>query len=394
MNYLSSKTLLIICSAMCVNGLFVTAAAADSSTYVYRGNSFEELEGEPGVFSTKDRVTGHFTVNCRIAHPEGTCANLPYDNYFWIGAVRLESMEFSAGPATLPTADGNADVNAFWFSTDSSGRIVHWNIDLTFWDPSGIINVDTDKKPWGSALDSAAALGGGAVVQGNPGTWKRIGRPGTRKASVFHEHNRVYGNSVSADVCVDVPERQFHRCGNLFAWEDYDLKGKFQFTGIDINYWFIRFFDDGGYRTWWRWIFCQAGPGSIAAHTNGVTLGAVLDPDSSECETYGERVDCDAFGNCDYAQRGFENPVEVTGEWTQPTNTAKRVMNETNTFYDPWSETEQRSMVHCRENGGDMMKLGGFNIGPRARYFPFDGYATQGWSNFWLRSCNNDYKQK
>ena len=139
-------------------------------------------------------------------------------------------------------------------------------------------------------------------------------------------------------------------------------------------------------------MFCEAGPGSIAAHTNDVTLGAVLDPDSPECETYGERVDCDADGNCDHAQSGFVSPQEVTGEWIQPINTAKRVMNETNIFYDPWSETAQRSMLHCNENGGDMMKRGGFYIG--FRYFPFDGFATQGWSNYWLRSCNNAYKEK
>ena len=139
-------------------------------------------------------------------------------------------------------------------------------------------------------------------------------------------------------------------------------------------------------------MFCQAEPGSIKAHTNDVMLGAILDPNSPECDTFGERVDCDAFGNCDYAQRGFEDPLEVAGEWIQPINTAKRVVNETNTFYDPWSETMQKSMVHCNENGGDMMQHGGFFLGPRD--FPFDGYATQGWSNFWLRSCNNDYKQK
>ena len=390
MRSLVPKALLFLGTALCINILCVNAASADSATYVYRGNNFTDIQGEPGVFSTKDRVTGHFTVNCSIAHPEGTCANLPYDNYFWMGAVTLESVELSAGPASLPTDDGHADVNAFWFSTDSNGQIVFWDIDLSLWDPSGIINVDTDKKPWGSAIDSAAASGGFANVDDDPGKWRKVGRPGGRPATVFQNHNRVYGNGVAADVCVDSPDRQ--RCAYLNAWEDYDLKGTFQFTGIDINYWFIRFFDDGGYRTWWRWMFCEAGPGSIAAHTNDVTLGAVLDPDSPECQTYGERVDCDALGNCDYAQSGFVGPLEVTGEWIQPINTTKRVMNETSIVYDPWSETAQRSMVHCNENGGDMMKRGGFYIG--FRYFPFDGFATQGWTNYWLRSCNNDYKEK
>jgi len=370
----------------------VSAAAADSATYVYRGNNFEELEGDPGVFSLKDRVTGRFTVDCSIAHPEGTCANLPYENYFWLGAVRFESIYLTAGPATLPTDDGLADVNRFRFSTDSSGHIVNWDIDLTLNDPSGIINVDTDKKPWGSAIDSAAALGGGAVVQDNPGTWKKVGRPGGRPSSVFRDHNRTFGNSVGADVCVDIPRIQLHRCANLVAWEDYDLKGTFQFTGIEINYWFIRYFDDGGFRQWSRWMFCQAGPESIKALTNHITLQTILHPENPECETYGEWVQCDAFGNCDFVPRGFEGPTEVTGEWIQPINTGKAVVNLTNEFYDPWSETSYRSMVHCNENGGDMMKHGGFSIG--IRFFPFDGFATQGGSHYWLRSCNNDFKQK
>lgn len=393
MTLITKKAFLFACFAMCLNGLLVNAAAADTATYVYRGNNFEELHGEPGLFSLKDRVTGRFAVDCSIAHPEGTCANLPYDNYFWIGAVRLETVKFSAGPATLPNADGHADVNAFWFSTDESGHIVDWDIDLTLDDPSGIINVDTDNSPW-LPIDSAAAMGGGAVVSDNPGTWKKIGRPSRRPTSVFHDHNRIYGNSAGASVCVDFPTSS--RCGDLNAWEDYDSKGTFRFTGIDVNYWFIRFFDDGGYSHWWRQMFCQTGPEVINAHTNRVTLEAALDPDNPECHTYGMRVDCDAFDNCEVTYRGFENPIEVTGEWINPINTANVIANHTNNFYDPWSETSYRLMAHCNENGGDMMARGGFSINSaaRERYFPFEGFDTQGWSHYWLRSCNENYKEK
>lgn len=390
MRFLTNKTLTLVCSVMCVSCFFASAAVADSATYVYRGNNFEEVDGIPGVFSTKDRVTGHFSVDCSIAHPEGTCANLPYDNYFWMGAVALDSVQLSAGPASLPTDDGHADVYAFWFSTDASGQIVHWDIDLSLPDPSGFINVDTDNKPWGGAIDSAAALGGGGNVYDNPGTWKKIGRPAKRPTSVFQEHSRVYGNSVGADVCVYSPVRQ--RCAYLNAWENYDTKGTFQFTGVEISYWFIRFFDDGGYRQWWRWMFCEAEPGIIKAHAQGVALAALLDPVSPQCETYGERWDCDASGSCEFAPRGFENPTEVTGEWIEPISTRKLVVNETNEFHDPESGAVQRSKIHCNENAGDMMTQGGFYVGPRD--FPFEGFATQGWSNYWLRSCNNDYKEK
>ena len=230
MRFLSSKTLLIICSAMCVNGLFVNSAAADSATYVYRGNNFEELEGDPEVFSLKDRVTGRFTVDCSIAHPEGTCANLPWDNYFWLGAVRFESIHLTAGPATLPTDDGYADINRFRFSTDANGQIVHWDIDLSFMDPSGLINVDTDKKPWGSAIDSAAALGGGASVHGNPGRWKKVGTPG---GPLFN--NRTYGNSVDGGSCTYLEYRI--RCRAIHVWESYDVKGTFENTEASFETW-------------------------------------------------------------------------------------------------------------------------------------------------------------
>ena len=141
---------------------------------------------------------------------------------------------------------------------------------------------------------------------------------------------------------------------------------------------------------------CQTGSEVINAHTNRVTLGAVLDPDNPECHTYGVWVNCDALNNCEVAYRGFENPIEVTGEWIDPINTANVVANHTNNFYDPWSETSYRLMTHCKENGGDMMARGGFSINSaaRERYFPFEGFDTQGWSHYWLRSCNENSKEK
>jgi hypothetical protein len=388
MRFLNNQALLFVCSAMCINCLFVNAAVADSATYVYRGNNFEELQGEPGVFSTKDRVTGRFTIDCSIAHPEGTCVNLPYENYFLLGAIRLESMNFSAGPASLPTVDGHADINAFSLSTDSSGQIVDWEIDLSFADSSGVTNIHTGN--YSLVIDLAAAFGGDAVVLDNPGRWKKIGRPGWRPVSMFRDHNRMYGDGVGADVCVDDPPR--HRCAFLWAWEDYDLKGTFQFTGIEISNWFIRHFDDGGHIEWRRWMFCHVGPDSIIAQKDLVTLSVALNPDSPECETDGERRLCDAPDDCVIEQRGFERPFEVAGEWIQPINTRKLVANEASISFDPWSETSHRSMMHCNENGGNMMTSGGFSVG--SRYFPFEGFDTQGWSHSWRRSCNNDHRQK
>ena len=221
MRLLPNKALIFVCFAMCINCFFVNAAAADSATYVYRGNKFEVLEFDPNVFSLNDRVTGRFTVDCSIAHPEGTCANLPWDNYFWLGAVRFESIYLTAGPATLPTDDGYADVSRFRFSTDSNGQIVHWDIDLSFNDPSGFINVDTDNKPWGGAIDSAAALGGGAVVSDNPGRWKKIGTPGGPHGPLFTNH--IYENSVVGGSCTSLDTGQRGR--GIHVWDTDGVMG-------------------------------------------------------------------------------------------------------------------------------------------------------------------------
>jgi hypothetical protein len=149
---------------VCVNFLCVVHAAA--MAYSYTGNNFTQFAGVEGVFTTSDRVTASFAINCALAHAAGDCRNLPYQNYYESGAVEQTSLSFSAGPARLPTAGGDVNVERFSFSTDSSGRILEWDLDLFWPDPSGVINVDTD-----GGLDSAAALGGGAVVSGRPGRW-------------------------------------------------------------------------------------------------------------------------------------------------------------------------------------------------------------------------------
>jgi hypothetical protein len=141
---------------------------ADKLTYTYLGNNFEEVDGL--IFTTNDRVTAQFTIDCAVAHSAGNCANLPYDNYLQLGAVELEPLSFLAGPAGLPTSDGEVEIAQFSFSTDSIGRIVDWDMDLFLYDPSGVINVDTDNRI-GGPIDSAAALGGIAVVRDNPGEW-------------------------------------------------------------------------------------------------------------------------------------------------------------------------------------------------------------------------------
>jgi hypothetical protein len=389
MRFIPSRSLAFVCAALGINAVCIGAASADFVTYDYRGNQFVSIEGEPGVFSANDRVTGRFTINCDIAHPEGTCVNLPYNDYFAMGAVGLESMEFSAGPASLPTAEGHAVVGAFNFSTDAEGQIVDWDIDLVHHDPTGFINVDTDNNPFGP-VDSAAALGAFANVPDDPGRWKTIGRPGGRSAPGFNSHNRIYGDEVFADVCIDIPVGR--RCATLFAGETHDVKGMFEHTDFWVHYRFERFFPEGGWRYSERWMSCQTGPGAVTVYKDHATLQAILDPNGPECGTDGFIEECDEFQNCEWSPWGFGEPTEVAGEWLNPINTTRAVVNHSATFYDPWSGMTQLFRIHCNENGADLMADGGFSIG--IRDFPFNGFETQGGNNYWLRACNNHDKIK
>jgi hypothetical protein len=136
-------------------------------SYVYRGNHFDQFEGTLGVFSSADRVTANFTIDCSAAHTEGDCRNLPYDDYIELGAIDPESIQLLAGPAMLPTPDGSVIISRFTFSTDADANIKDWDIELFSEEP--FQNIDTDNVSGG--IDSAAALGGAANNNGLPGTW-------------------------------------------------------------------------------------------------------------------------------------------------------------------------------------------------------------------------------
>jgi uncharacterized repeat protein (TIGR01451 family) len=164
---MKKQSRIITLAALFSNMLLINSAAAVSLEYLYRGNPFVELEGISGLFSPTDRVNARFIIDCAAAHSEGNCSNLPYDDYYEMGAIDRSSLNFSAGPVVLPTADGGLEVRRFFLSTDYWGRIVDWDMDLFLNDLS--LNVDTDNENGG--LDSAAAPGESAVVSGQPGVW-------------------------------------------------------------------------------------------------------------------------------------------------------------------------------------------------------------------------------
>lgn len=167
--------LLLLGCLYCVS--VATHSQALSVTYSYTGNNFTQVSGEPGVFSAEDRVTGSFTVSCEIADAtEGDCRNLSFANYYELGAVDIESIDFSAGPARFPAPDVQVQITRFSFSTDSSGAIQDWDIDFGPGDHG--LNIDTDNA--GEGVDSAAIQGGFADVHGQPGIWANdLAAPGS-----------------------------------------------------------------------------------------------------------------------------------------------------------------------------------------------------------------------
>lgn len=212
----------------------------------------------------------------------------------------------------------------------------------------------------------------------------------------FSNNSRTYGNEASATVCTFNPDIQVERCGDLYAQEYYDVQGTYEFTGVGMFYSFHRTAADGTTRHGMRWTFCQVGPEAIKVQPNRVMLEAVLDANSPECESWGMVEDCDPWGYCESGPWPITEIAVVEGAWLEPLNTSKVVVNRTDNFFDPWSETTQKIVNHCNENWGDVMAQGGFSIdfNGRVREFPFAGFDTQGWSSFWLRSCNDNIKVK
>ena len=218
---------------------------------------------------------------------------------------------------------------------------------------------------------------------------------------IFSDNSRAHGNEAIASVCVQVPNRPVERCAYVHAWEHYDVKGTHQFTGIYINYRFHRSNPDGSWRFGQALMFCQTGLETIKASPNHVRIDAVLHPDGPECNSWGMIEECDPFGNCEPTEPWrFSDPTVVTGEWMDPIDSSKAVINRQHDFFDPWSETSHKTVEHCNENSGHVMARGGFSLEfgsfpPNPiRHFPFEGFDTQGWTHYWLRSCNNNSKVK
>lgn len=208
---------------------------------------------------------------------------------------------------------------------------------------------------------------------------------------IANSQNRSYGNSVSAGICFDIDNGYI--CRDLSAWENYDVKGDFQFSEAAIsNYRYTYDPDDGSWSSGWRYLSCPIDESAISAHPNSVTLETTLDPEGFGCYSYGYLESWDPINDYQFVPWPFPGPRDVVGEWADPFSYGQSMINQMDTFYDGWSGTKNTSAQHCQHRWGDMMRSGGFSIGIRS--YVFEGPEGPAWSNFSVNSCNDRNMQR
>lgn len=209
---------------------------------------------------------------------------------------------------------------------------------------------------------------------------------------LIHDGSRTYGNSMGGDRCDTIGN--LYRCVGVHAWENYDVKGTFEFTEVAISLYTYRSFDDGGWSEGWRSLACPVDKNAIVVHPNKLTLAAVLDPSAPGCYSQGQRVTWDPVDGYSVEPFDWTEPRSVTGEWADPLSYSKSISTHRDSFYDGWSDTDNTAVRHCNESFGDLMKEGGFSFGISNRWYAFEGVDTPGWSYFQTISCNENHKQQ
>lgn len=213
----------------------------------------------------------------------------------------------------------------------------------------------------------------------------------TAEPPIFNNQSRAYGNGVAAGVCYDITNGFV--CRDLSAWEDYDVKGTYDYTQASTTVY--RWLYDPSDESWsngWRYVTCPVDQKAIAAHPNGVTLKVFLDPEAPGCYWYGYLESWDPVNGYQFEPWPFPAPMEISGEWLDPFSYGKWAINQMGTSYDGWSDTISASSVHCNQRWGEMMRSGGFSINSRS--WVFEGPEGPVWSNFSTNSCNNHDKQR
>jgi hypothetical protein len=208
---------------------------------------------------------------------------------------------------------------------------------------------------------------------------------------IFNTQNRVYDNWAGAGVCTNLEHGDI--CRDISAWENYDVKGDYQYTEVVLN---VSVWEDDPEtqtgRSGWHYIRCPFDKSVMSTNPNGVTLEATLDPAAPGCITDGYMETWDPDNGYQSFPWPFSGPRDVAGEWLEPANYMHALMNRNETYHDGWSETTTSTVEHCIQEWGDMMKAGGFSV--RNRYFPFSGLEGPVSSSYYITSCNNRNGQR
>jgi len=210
-------------------------------------------------------------------------------------------------------------------------------------------------------------------------------------------NNRSYGNSVDGGSCSYFEGG--YRCRAIHVWENYDVKGTFEYTEASFETWRYDYDpSDGSFEDSWRVLTCPVDEKSIAAHPNRVTIDVVLDTEDPGCYQYGHIYTWDPVNGYQWFPNDFSPGIRVIeGEWLNPFSYGSSMWNQKDKFYDGWSGTTVNGVHHCKSTWGDMMMSGGFTtISPSGstRFNEFNGPDGPAWSNYTISSCNDNEVQK
>ena len=208
--------------------------------------------------------------------------------------------------------------------------------------------------------------------------------------------NRSYGNSVDGGSCSDFDGG--YRCRSISVWENYGVKGTYEYT--EAYYQTERHMfdpDDGSYDHRWRYMVCPVDEKAIAAHPNRVTINLALNAEDPGCYQYGYQYGWNPTDGYYSFPFLFVGTWLIEGEWLDPFSYGTSIGNQNDKFYDGWSDTTYKGVHHCKSSWGELMTSGGFTrTSPSGRVFhhPFEGPDGAAWSYYYMSSCNDKDMQK
>ena len=216
------------------------------------------------------------------------------------------------------------------------------------------------------------------------------------KPPLYKFNNRTYGNSADGGLCSDFDGG--YRCREIHVWQNYDVKGTYEYTEAwyqtEVHRWNP---DDGSYDHRWRYVNCAVSENSIAANPNRVTIDVALDTESPGCYQWGEHYGWNPDDGYYWEPYGFSGTWVIEGEWLDPFSYGSSMWNANDKSYDGWSGTTYNGVHHCKSSWGDLMTRGGFsqtNELGRTFFYSFEGPDGPAWSHYNVSSCNDKDMQK